>query len=81
MYQARGLTISSLVIGSIGFALFVYPKLTGMKGPYEKYLLMASKLLVALGVFLLAGAVLDLATPHEFYVAKKHQEDDEEEDN
>jgi hypothetical protein len=78
MQQARGLAIASLVFGSIGFALFLYCKFTRTKAQNEKFPLnMISKLFVALGVFLLAGAVVDLTTPKENYTRSERDEDEQ----
>jgi len=62
MNKAKNLTIASLVMGSLGFVLFLYCKLSyskadGAKCPAN----MASKVLIALGVFLLASAVYELS--------------------
>ena len=58
--KAKKLTLASIIIGSMGFVLFLYCKLRyhnakGGKCPLN----MISAILMALGVFLLAGAVYD----------------------
>ena len=68
--KAKNLTIASLVMGSLGFVLFLYCKIGYSKANGEKCPLnMASKVLVALGVFLLAGAVYELSDKNEPFCA------------
>jgi len=60
--KAKNLTTASLITGSLGFILFIYCKLSYSKARGEKCPVnMLSKILVAIGVFLLAGAVYELA--------------------
>jgi hypothetical protein len=61
--KAKNLTIASFIMGSLGFILFVYCKV-GVKGK-KCVVNMASKIIVALGVFLLAGAVYELSEKNE----------------
>ena len=68
--KAKNLTIASLVMGSLGFVLFLYCKIGYSKAKGETCPLnMASKVLVALGVFLLAGAVYELSDKNEPFCA------------
>ena len=74
--KAKNLTLASIVFGSMGFVLFLYCKLRYHKAKGEKCPInMASKILVALGVFLLAGAVYELADKLEPYCATAHDPD------
>ena len=68
--KAKNLTIASIVLGALGFLMFIYCKLHDSKGKGKNYPInMASKVLVALGVFLLAGAVYELSDKSEPFCA------------
>ena len=68
--KAKNLTIASLVMGSLGFVLFIYCKLRHSKAQGQKCpLKMASKALIAIGIFLLAGAVYELSDKKEPFCA------------
>ena len=68
--KAKNLTIASLVMGSLGFVLFLYCKVGYSKAKGQKCPVnLASKVLVALGVFLLAGAVYELSDKNEPFCA------------
>ena len=67
---SKNLTIASLVIGAIGFSMFLYCKFMFSKAEGQKCPVnMASKLVIALGLFLLAGAVYELANKQEKFCA------------
>ena len=64
---AHALTISSIVFGGFGFVLFLGCKISHSKSQSgsctPKFL---SKLLIAIGVFLLAGAVFELSNTESY---------------
>ncbi len=68
MNTSKNLTIASLVLGGVGALLFIIYKVRGAK----KSSLMAngSKLLIAIGIILLAIAVLLLSEDREPYSTK-----------
>lgn len=58
LVKAKNLTIASLVVGSVGLVIFLFCKTTKGK---KSSLKMISKLMIAIGVFLLAGAVYEIS--------------------
>ena len=68
--KAKNLTLASIVLGSLGFVLFIYCKLGYSKAQGQKCPLnLASKVLIAIGIFLLAGAVYELSDKNEPFCA------------
>ena len=68
--KAKNLTIASIVFGMLGFLMFLYcknfySKAKGQECPVN----LISKITVAIGVFLLAGAVYELSDKSESFRA------------
>ena len=73
---AKNLTISALVFGALGFLMFIYYKTRGINKSSGVNII--SKGSVALGVFLLAFAVLELSSGEQYcasYCSTAHDPD------
>ncbi len=68
MNTSKNLTIASLVLGGVGALLFIIYKMRG--GKKSSLIAKGSKILIAIGIILLAIAVLLLSEDRESYSTK-----------